>query len=153
MKILVKVNEKSKELLIKDVIGIVDSKDKVKDLIKEKLSGNNFGYQELSNDHYMVHIHKDNASDREIIFKLVDVDKMYIDEPSQPYYYKTKGWMGNNCVEPCQVKEGIMIGSASCQECEFNAGNAPVKSKFSGPDWIMCLRLSEATNNIEHDQA
>ena len=38
MKILVKVNEKSKELLIKDVIGIVDSKDKVKDLIKEKLS-------------------------------------------------------------------------------------------------------------------
>jgi hypothetical protein len=153
MKILVKVNEKSKELLIKDVIGIVDSKDKVKDLIKEKLSGNNFGYQELSNDHYMVHIHKNNTADREILFKLVDVDKMYIDEPSQPYYFKTKGLMNSSCIEPCQVKNDIMIGSAACQECEFNAGNAPVKSKFSGPDWIMCLRLSEATNNIEHDQA
>ena len=153
MKILVKVNEKSKELLIKDVIGIVDSKDKVKDLIKEKLSEKRFGYQELSNDYYMVRINKDIRPDREILFKLVDVDKMYIDEPSQPYYFKTKGWMGSNCIEPCQVKEGIMIGSAACQECEFNAGNAPVKSKFSGPDWIMCSRLSEATNNIEHDQA
>ena len=153
MKILVKVNEKSKELLIKDVIGIVDSKDKVKDLIKEKLSEKRFGYQELSNDYYMVRINKDIRPDREILFKLVDVDKMYIDEPSQPYYFKTKGWMGSNCIEPCQVKDGIMIGSASCQECEFNAGNAPVKSKFSGPDWIMCSRLSEATNNIEHDQA
>ena len=153
MKILVKVNEKSKELLIKDVTGIVDSKDKVKDLIKEKLSEKRFGYQELSNDYYMVRINKDIRPDREILFKLVDVDKMYIDEPSQPYYFKTKGWMGSNCIEPCQVKDGIMIGSAACQECEFNAGNAPVKSKFSGPDWIMCSRLSEATNNIDHDQA
>ena len=65
----------------------------------------------------------------------------------EEYWFKTKSdGVHEDCIEPCYVYDnGIMIGSAKCQQCEFCKGAGGRSLEFGmGPDWIKCSRLSEA---------
>lgn len=61
------------------------------------------------------------------------------------YYFKTSGIMEQDCIEPCQIKEGVMIGSVSCQECENCIEISPACIHFKTIDWIKCKKIKEAT--------
>lgn len=64
----------------------------------------------------------------------------------EEYWFQTKSdGVHQDCIEPCHVKDnGIMIGSAKCQQCEFCMGAGGRTMEYDGPDWIKCSRLSEA---------
>lgn len=67
---------------------------------------------------------------------------------NEEYYFGTTGWDGGTCTEPCLVKNnGVMIGSAKCQECEFLVKkHEDGINEWDGPDWIICSRIKEATD-------
>lgn len=60
----------------------------------------------------------------------------------QKYYFKTKGWNNQDCVEPCRfLDNGTMIGSIKCQECKHCAGIEETNSDFESPNWIKCEKI------------
>lgn len=66
---------------------------------------------------------------------------------NEPYYFPVSGVMGDECTQRCLVKDnGIMIGSAKCQECEHMLEMGKPYKDYLGPDWIVCERLNEAIN-------
>lgn len=71
-------------------------------------------------------------------------------DKNEPYYYPVTGWNGQDCTQRCMVKDnGVMIGSASCQDCEFMLDMGVPYNESCGPDWIICSRIEAATKNIE----
>lgn len=61
----------------------------------------------------------------------------------QKYHYKTTGPMNRDCTEHCNFKEGTMIGSVKCQECEHCIN----KSTGLLDNWIVCAMIDEAIGN------
>ena len=62
------------------------------------------------------------------------------------YYFGVTGVLGDTCTEKCMVRNAeTMIGSASCQECEFLVEKGPLGDDYYGPEWIVCSRIEEAT--------
>lgn len=58
------------------------------------------------------------------------------------YYFKTTGdEIDTDCIEPCQIKKGIMIGSAACQVCEHCVNSNATSYECT---WIVCEKLNEA---------
>jgi hypothetical protein len=62
----------------------------------------------------------------------------------EQYYFKTRGdEIDVDCIEPCMVRSGVMIGSVVCQECKHcTHSNA---TDIFGCSWIACERINEAT--------
>ncbi len=63
----------------------------------------------------------------------------------EKYYFKTKGSCPDiYCIEPCHIKgNGVMIGSVTCQECEYHKSND--QNKHGDISWIKCSKIKEAT--------
>ena len=69
-------------------------------------------------------------------------------EAKEKYYFGTSGVLHDTCTEKCMVKNnGVMIGSAKCQECEFmeKKGGGYIPGDI---DWIICSKIEEATNSL-----
>ena len=62
----------------------------------------------------------------------------------EKYYFKTRGQDPDvECTEMCMVrKNGTMIGSCSCQKCEFHKENN--QDEDDNISWIKCSRIEEA---------
>jgi hypothetical protein len=70
-------------------------------------------------------------------------------ENKEPYYYPTEGVLGQDCTQKCMVKDnGVMIGSAQCQECVFCTDKAEQYDEYTGPEWIVCSRIDEAIHGV-----
>lgn len=65
---------------------------------------------------------------------------------NEGYYFKTIGQEPNvDCTERCMVKDnGIMIGSATCQECEHHFQNNA--DECGSVSWIKCRMINEAVS-------
>ena len=60
----------------------------------------------------------------------------------EKYYFKTTGVSQDVCLEDCQIKKPIRIGSVACQECELCVKFD--KSELGNTDWIICEKIKEA---------
>jgi|GEM_PF-2915035 len=65
----------------------------------------------------------------------------------EKYYFKTRGQEPDAyCIEPCKSKykpsDGVMIGSAACQECK--CCKETDIDEFGDVSWIKCSDLTSA---------
>lgn len=63
------------------------------------------------------------------------------------YRFQTGGENNEDCLEPCHIKQDIMIGSFACQRCQHCKGVDEV-SKLAAV-WITCERLDEALGKLD----
>jgi len=69
--------------------------------------------------------------------------------PDTRYYYETKEVTPKYqnsfraCVEECNLKPGVMIGSENCSLCEHFVRSEITDKK--GKSWLICKKIDEAT--------
>lgn len=67
----------------------------------------------------------------------------------EKYYFNTTGWDSSTCTQPCNVNQGVMIGSIKCQQCEHCIKHQKPCEFTGNVDWIVCAKIDEATTNTQ----